>query len=381
MPRKMNRIMIKRRLEEVLKGKLFSGKALILLGARQVGKTTLLHDLVDGQNDCLWLNGDELDVQKMFENASADRLKAQFGSNKIVVIDEAQRIKDIGLRLKLITDQIKDIQLIATGSSAFELSNEVNEPLTGRKWQYQMFPLSFSEMVQHHGLIREKRLLPQRLIYGYYPEVVTNNGNEKQVLKQLTDAYLYKDILAWENIKHPDKLLTLLRALAYQVGSQVSFNELGNLCSMDAKTVEKYIVLLEQCYVVFRLPSFARNLRNELKASRKIYFYDNGIRNALIADFTLPEMRQDMGQLWENFVISERMKYLAYHEMWANTYFWRTKQQQEIDYLEEADGKILACEIKWNSKVKTKLSETFKNAYPNTEFVVINQDNIEDFVL
>ena len=173
--------MIKRKLEEVLKNKLFSGKALVLLGARQVGKTTLLNDLVAGQKDCLWLNGDELDVQKMFESTSADRLKAQFGGNKIIVIDEAQRIKDVGLRLKLITDQMKDIQLIATGSSAFELSNEVNEPLTGRKWQYQMFPLSFAEMVTHHGLIKEKRLLPQRLIYGYYPEVVTSEGREKQV--------------------------------------------------------------------------------------------------------------------------------------------------------------------------------------------------------
>lgn len=372
--------MIKRKLGEVLKNRMFSGKALVLLGARQVGKTTLLNDLVANQNDCLWLNGDELDVQKMFENTSADRLKAQFGSNKVVVIDEAQRIKDVGLRLKLITDQMKDIQLIATGSSAFELSNEVNEPLTGRKWQYQMFPLSFSEMVQHHGLIKEKRLLPHRLVYGYYPEVVTSEGMEKQVLKQLTDAYLYKDILAWENIKHPDKLLTLLRALAYQIGSQVSFNELGNICSMDSKTIEKYVTLLEQCYVIFRLPSFSRNLRNELKASRKIYFYDNGIRNALIANFTQPEMRQDIGQLWENFVISERMKYLAYNEIWCNTYFWRTKQQQEIDYLEESDGKIVAYEFKWNPKTKVKQPTTFAEAYPNSKFVVINLDNFENFV-
>ena len=372
--------MIKRKLEEVLKDKLFSGKALILLGARQVGKTTLLEQIVSNREDCLWLNGDELDVQRMLENTSADRLKAQLGGYKIVVIDEAQRIKDIGLRLKLITDQIKDVQLIATGSSAFELANKVNEPLTGRKWQYQMFPLSFSEMVAHHGLLKEKRLLPHRLVFGYYPEVVTSEGQEKQVLKQLTDAYLYKDILAWENIKHPDKLLALLRALAYQVGSQVSFNELGNICSMDAKTVEKYIVLLEQCYIIFRLPSFARNLRNELKASRKIFFYDNGIRNALIADFTLPEMRQDIGQLWENFVISERMKSLAYREIWANSYFWRTKQQQEVDYLEESDGKILACEIKWNPKTKAKMPLGFAEAYPNSEFIVVNQDNVEDFI-
>ena len=372
--------MIKRKLEKVLKDKLFSGKALILLGARQVGKTTLLEQLVSNHEDCLWLNGDELDVQRMFENTSADRLKAQLGGYKIVVIDEAQRIKDIGLRLKLITDQVKDVQLIATGSSAFELANKVNEPLTGRKWQYQMFPLSFAEMVKHHGLLKEKRLLPHRLVYGYYPEVVTSEGREKQVLKQLTDAYLYKDILAWENIKHPDKLLALLRALAYQVGSQVSFNELGNLCSMDSKTVEKYVMLLEQCFIIFRLPSFARNLRNELKASRKIFFYDNGIRNALIADFTQPEMRQDIGQLWENFVISERMKSLAYREIWANSYFWRTKQQQEVDYLEESDGKILACEIKWNPKTKAKMPLGFAEAYPNSEFIVVNQDNVEDFI-
>ena len=372
--------MIERRLRQVLENKLFSGKALVLLGARQVGKTSLLQQMMANRSDCLWLNGDELDVQQMFGNTSADRLRAQFGNYKIVVIDEAQRIKDIGLRLKLITDQMKDIQLIATGSSAFELANKVNEPLTGRKWQYQMFPLSFVEMVEHHGLIKEKRLLPHRLVYGYYPEVVTSEGNEKQVLKQLTDAYLYKDILAWENIKHPDKLLSLLRALAYQVGSQVSFNELGNTCSLDAKTVEKYILLLEQCFVIFRLPSFARNLRNELKASRKIYFYDNGIRNALIADFNQPEMRQDIGQLWENFIVSERMKKVAYNEMWVNSFFWRTKQQQEVDYLEESDGKITACEIKWNPKVKAKLPAAFAEAYPDTEFVVVNRDNFESYI-
>ena len=377
---KYARTMIKRILEEVLENKLFTGKALILVGARQVGKTSLLQQMLANRSDCLWLNGDELDVQQMFENTSADRLRAQFGIHKIVVVDEAQRIKDIGLRLKLITDQMKDIQLVATGSSAFELANEVNEPLTGRKWQYQMFPLSFAEMVEHHGLIKEKRLLPHRLVYGYYPDVVTHEGTEKQVLRQLTDAYLYKDILAWENIKHPDKLLTLLRALSYQVGSQVSYNELGKTCSMDAKTVEKYIQLLEQCFVIFRMPSFARNLRNELKSSRKIYFYDNGIRNALIANFNQPEMRQDVGQLWENFVVSERMKKVSYNEMWVNSYFWRTKQQQEIDYLEESDGKLLACEIKWNPKVKAKLPTSFMETYPNTEFVVVNRDNVECFI-
>ena len=373
--------MIQRDISENIESKLFKGKILILFGARQVGKTTLLKQLIKKKKDCLWLNGDELDVQNLFNNASADRLISTFAGHKVVVIDEAQRIKDIGLRLKLIADHDEDIQLIATGSSSFDLANKVNEPLTGRKWEYQLFPLSFGEMVNHHGLLKEKRMLHKRLVYGYYPEIVINDGDEKDILKQLTDAYLYKDILAWENIKHPDKLQTLLRALAYQVGSQVSFNELGQMCSLDSKTVEKYIVLLEQCYIIFRLPSFSRNLRHELKSSRKIFFYDNGIRNAVIADFSAPELRQDIGQLWENFVIAERMKYIAYNKLWVNRYFWRTKQQQEIDYLEESDGKISAFEMKWNPKAKASVPNTFASSYPNYEFYIVTPDNIEDFLM
>ncbi|MBP3253436.1 MAG: ATP-binding protein [Bacteroidales bacterium] len=373
--------MIKRILNENMRKRMFKGKALILVGARQVGKTTLLNNLIDNNKGVYWINGDETDAQSMFDNTSSDRLRQIFGENKIVVIDEAQRIKDIGLRLKLITDYIKDVQVIATGSSSFDLANKVNEPLTGRKWEYQMYPLSFSEMVSHHGLIKEKRLLTHRLIYGYYPEVVTSEGNEKEVLKQLTDSYLYKDILAWENIKHADKLVKLLQALAFQVGSQVSYNELGTLCSLDAKTVEKYIVLLEQCFVIFRLNSFARNLRNELKASRKIYFYDNGIRNSLIANFSLPELRQDIGQLWENFIISERIKYVSYNNLWSNKYFWRTRQQQEIDYLEEYDGRLYAYEFKYSEKAKARLPITFSNSYSDSEFKVITPKNIEEFVI
>lgn len=244
-----------------------------------------------------------------------------------------------------------------------------------------MFPISFGEMVAHHGKLKEMRMLPQRIVYGYYPEVVTNGGNEVEILKFLTDAYLYKDILSWENIKHPDKLQILLRALAYQIGSQVSFNELAQMCSLDAKTVERYVNLLEQCYIVFRLPSYARNLRHELKTSRKVYFYDNGIRNALIADYTAPEIRQDIGALWENFVIAERMKSNEYNQRWVNRYFWRTKQQQEIDYLEEFSGKLHAFEIKWNPKAKAIPSKTFTTAYPDTEFHVITPENIADFLI
>ena len=373
--------MIERLLYKTIENKLFVGKVIILTGARQVGKTTLLKQLLRQKEGVLWLNGDELQVQNLFANASADRLLSEFSNSKIVILDEAQRIENIGLRLKLIADSDSDVQVIATGSSAFELANKVNEPLTGRKWEYQMFPLSFGEMVAHHGKLKEMRMLPRRIIYGYYPEVVTNDGNEVEILKLLTDAYLYKDILSWESIKHPDKLQTLLRALAYQVGSQVSYNELSQMCSMDSKTVERYINLLEQCYIIFRLPSFSRNLRHELKSSRKIYFYDNGIRNALIADYRAPEVRQDIGALWENFVIAERMKSNEYYHRWVNRYFWRTKQQQEIDYLEESGGKLHAYEMKWNPRAKASITKTFTEAYPNSEFKVITTDNIADFLL
>lgn len=373
--------MIERLLYKTIENKLFVGKVIILTGARQVGKTTLLKQLLRQREGVLWLNGDELQVQNLFANASADRLLSEFGDNKIVILDEAQRIENIGLRLKLIADSDSDIQVIATGSSAFELANKVNEPLTGRKWEYQMFPLSFGEMVAHHGKLKELRMLPRRIIYGYYPEVVTNDGNEVEILKLLTDAYLYKDILSWVSIKHPDKLQTLLRALAYQIGSQVSYNELSQMCSMDSKTVERYINLLEQCYIIFRLPSFSRNLRHELKSSRKIYFYDNGIRNALIADYRAPEVRQDIGALWENFVIAERMKGNEYYHRWVNRYFWRTKQQQEIDYLEEVGGKLHAYEMKWNPRAKASITKTFTDAYPNTDYQVITPDKIADFLL
>ena len=373
--------MVERLLYKTIENKLFVGKVIILTGARQVGKTTLLKQLLRQKEGVLWLNGDELQVQNLFANASADRLLSEFSNSKIVILDEAQRIENIGLRLKLIADSDSEVQVIATGSSAFELANKVNEPLTGRKWEYQMFPLSFGEMVAHHGKLKEMRMLPRRIIYGYYPEVVTNDGNEVEILKLLTDAYLYKDILSWESVKHPDKLQTLLRALAYQVGSQVSYNELSQMCSMDSKTVDRYINLLEQCYIIFRLPSFSRNLRHELKSSRKIYFYDNGIRNALIADYRAPEVRQDIGALWENFVIAERMKSNEYYHRWVNRYFWRTKQQQEIDYLEESGGELHAYEMKWNPRAKASITKTFTEAYPNSEFQVITPDNISDFLL
>lgn len=373
--------MVKRFLEAELKQKFNQAKAIILMGARQVGKTTLLKNIFENENDYIWLNADEQDVINLFENPNSLRLKQFFENKKFVIIDEAQRIPDVGLKLKLITDEISEIQLIATGSSSFELANSVNEPLTGRKWEFKMFPISFGEMVNHHGLLQEKRALNHRLVFGYYPDVINNVGKEKDVLKQLSDSFLFRDILMLDQIKKPEKIIKLLQALAYQVGSQVSYNEIGNMIGLDSKTIEKYILVLEQSFVIFRLSSFSRNLRNELKSSKKIYFYDNGIRNALIANFAIAENREDIGKLWENFLVSERIKKLNYQQLWKNYWFWRTKEQKEIDWLEESDGKLEAFEFKWNAKGNVKAPKQFADAYPKSEFNVINQDNYDAFLL
>lgn len=372
--------MIQRILHHQLKERFHSGKAIILMGSRQVGKTTLLKNIFENPEEVLWLNGDELDVLELFENASAIRLKQFFGNKKIVVIDEAQRIPNIGLKLKLITDTLPEIQLFSTGSSSFELANHVNEPLTGRKWEYKMFPISFAEMVNHHGLLDERRSLNHRLVYGSYPDVITHLGNEKEILKQLTDSFLYKDILMLEQIKKPEKIVKLLQALAFQVGSLVSYSEIGQMIGLDSKTVEKYILILEQSYVIFRLGSFSRNLRNELKNSKKIYFYDNGVRNALIANFEIAETRSDIGKLWENYLVSERIKKISYDNIWANYWFWRTKEQKEIDFIEESDGKITAYEFKWNPDTKIKAPNNFIENY-QSDFKVITPKNYEEFLL
>ncbi|MDR2585755.1 MAG: ATP-binding protein [Prevotellaceae bacterium] len=373
--------MIKRILGKNIKKVLSSNKAIIILGARQSGKTTLIKQLFENKSNTLWLNGDDADVQNLFTHATSSSLRAAFGNYSMVIVDEAQRIENVGIKFKLITDQIPTIQLVATGSSAFELSNRINEPLTGRKWEFQLFPLSFSEMVQHHGLIEEKRLLRQRLIYGYYPEVVVNNGNERRILQHLSDSFLYKDILNWEGIQKPDRLLTLLKALSFQIGNQVSYNELAQICRLDPKTVEKYILLLEKTFVIFRLGSFARNLRNELKFSKKVYFYDNGIRNSLISNFQQIEMRDDRGALWENFLVAERIKKLHYDEIWANSYFWRTKDRQEIDYIEERDAVVSAFEFKWNVKKQPKINATFQASYGVENMYVVSPDNVEEFLI
>ncbi len=373
--------MIKRLLEKQLKDNLFKNKVLLIFGPRQVGKTTLLKQITQNIDNVQWYNADEIETQSVFESASLVNFKTFFKKDALVVIDEAQNIKDIGIKLKIIFDNMKDVQLLVSGSSAFELANALNEPLTGRKFEYLLFPLSFEEMTLHHGVFEEHKMLHNRMVFGYYPEVVTNNDKDiRQVLKQLTDSYLYKDILIWNKIKKSDKLIKLLQALAYQVGNQVSYNELAQLIGLDNETVENYIQLLEQSFVIYRLPSFSRNLRNELKRSRKIFFYDNGIRNALIGNYHPLEFRNDIGVLWENFIITERIKYVSYHNIYTNRYFWRTHTQQEIDYIEERDGKLFAYEFKWNKHKKAKIPKSFIEAYPDAETKIITPDNYIDFI-
>ena len=373
--------MIKRLIENKIFDALSKKKAAILMGARQTGKTTILHQLFDNKSDVLWLSGDDTDVQSILGNMTSSRWRTIIGQNNILIIDEAQYIENIGIKLKLITDYLPEKQLIATGSSSFDLANKINEPLTGRKREIMLFPLSFAEMTDHHGLIEERRLLSHRLIFGCYPEVVSNSGNEKEILKELINSYLYKDIFKWERIRKPDKIVKLLQALAFQTGQLVSYNELGQICGLDSKTIEQYIILLEQSYIIFRLSSFNRNLRNELKNSRKIYFFDTGIRNALISNFNPVELRNDIGALWENFMVAERIKKLHNDDIWANSWFWRTQQQQEIDYLEDSDGKISAYEFKWNPEAKIKKPNSFFDAYPDSSFKVVHRDNYEDFLL
>ncbi|MDI6803335.1 MAG: ATP-binding protein [Bacteroidota bacterium] len=373
--------MIKRLLQKQITERLFKGKVIIILGPRQSGKTTLIQSVLNAQSlPSLLLNGDEPDVREMLSNTTSTKLKSIIGKHKIVFIDEAQRIPNIGITLKLFADNLKDVQVIATGSSAFELANKTNEPLTGRKYEYLLYPISFGEMVEHHGLIDEKRLIEHRLIFGCYPEIITKPGEEKELLKLLAGSYLYKDLLTLEYVKKPAMLEKILKALALQIGSEVSYHEISQIVNADNETVEKYIDLLEKAFVVFRLPAFNRNVRNEIKKGKKIYFFDNGIRNAIISNFSAPNMRSDIGALWENFLISERMKYLHYKGTDMSRYFWRTTMQQEIDYIEEMSGRLSAFEFKWNVKAKGKFPKTFTNAYPQSKTQVITSENFENFL-
>ncbi len=373
---------ILRVLSDVMLSDCFKGKAIVLLGARQVGKSTLLKNLfTNTQNKILWLDAENADVSAIFTSATNVRLAQIAGNNNIVVIDEAQKVPNIGSVLKLFTDYMPHIQVIATGSSSFDLRNKTNEPLTGRKWEHYLYPISFAEMVNHTNLLEEKRNLHHRLVFGSYPEIVTATDNLERRLKTMVESYLYKDVLMWSGLKKPEKIIDLLKALAYQIGNEVNYNELGNKLDLKGETVENYISILEQTYIIFKLPSYSTNQRKELRKGKKIYFFDTGLRNALIADLRPAEIRQDIGQLFENYIVSELWKKNSYETSFGKFYFWRTADQQEIDLIIEKENTLHAFEIKWSPKKKASLSKTFSNAYPNNTFKVIHPQNMEEVLL
>ncbi len=370
--------MVRRTIKDSISGRLFKGKTIIVIGPRQVGKTTLINEVLSGK-DFLFLDGDDPLVRERLTNPNTKEIETIVGNANIVFIDEAQRIENIGLTAKIIHDQFKNVQLVMSGSSAFELRNQTSESLTGRKFEYFLFPISYEEYEKSAGYLSATSDLENRLIYGFYPDVMNNRGEERTILNEITQSYLFRDILSFANIKKPEILEKILQALAFQVGSEVSYNEIAQLTGVDKNTVASYIHLLELSYIVYPLTSFSRNLRNEIKTNRKIYFYDNGVRNAIIQNFNPIGLRNDVGALWENFLMSERRKRNSYHNHYCNHYFWRTKQQQEIDYVEEADGKITGFEFKWKPKAKTTIPSNFVKTY-NAGFEVITKENFRDFV-
>ena len=376
---------IRRTLEEELRRRFFGGKALILYGPRQSGKTTLVKHLVSElpAGDVLWLNGDNPDVRTRLSGISTAAWRLLLGNRRLLVVDEAQHIDGIGMALKLVIDEIPEVQVIATGSSAFELMNRTAEPLTGRKFEFRLPPLTFRELVAARGLLEETQERERRLLFGSYPDVVAHPGEEPYLLSEIAGSYLFKDIYALDGLKKTSALDRLVRALAFQIGSEVSLGELAGLVGMDVKTVDRYIDLLAKCYIVHPLGAFSRKLRNEIKKGFKVYFYDLGIRNAVIGNFSPVASRSDAGHLWENYLIMERVKLNANRPFPPRQFFWRTMapKSNEIDYLEEADGKLKAWEIKSDTDSTAKIPRTFRNAYPDTETGVITPRNFDSFLL
>ena len=377
--------MIARLIESKIRKALDRKKIVTVLGPRQAGKSTLAGVVAKAEADrILELNGDDSDVRTMFEDTDETRIRTLIGNHDFLLVDKAQKIINVGNMLKIIADRIPDMKVIATGSSSFKLAKAVNESLTGRKLEFRLYPLSFKEMVDHTNLLEERRLIAHRMIYGYYPEVVSSPGNEKEILKELIDSYLYKDVLEENSIGRPDRLVKLLQALAFQIGSTVSSNELAGLVGIDAKTVDRYINILERNFIIFTLPSYASNQRNELKFSRKLYFWDLGIRNAVIGNMAPLELRppEEAGHLWENFLVSERIKRNDYAgRTFVKHYFWRTQQKKEVDLIEIEDGRMSAFEFKWKPGKAVAAPRQFAAQYNNAEFHCITPSEIGDFLL
>lgn len=370
--------MIKRILLNKLQAELGKGKAIIIIGPRQVGKTTLIRQLLEG-SDHLFFDGDDPTAQRLLDRPDTQTIRQLIGQHRTVFIDEAQRFNGIGLTIKIIIDQLKNVQVIASGSSVLELRGLLEEPLTGRKRTFRLYPISWPEYESHYGMLHAEQDLKNRLVHGMYPDIITDSQGQTGNLKELVSSYLFKDVFSLGTVQIPDSLQSLLKALAYQVGQEVSYNELSRLIGIDAKTVSNYVDLLEQAYIIFRLKAFSGNLRNEIRKNHKIFFYDNGVRNAIIGDLRPTPIRQDIGALWENFLMSERRKVLEYSNSEARGYFWRTRQQQEVDYVEERPDGIFGFEFKWNPTRTIRFSKTFANAY-NAVTLGVTHANFREFL-
>lgn len=374
---------IERTLKSQILEYMLPNKVVVLLGPRRVGKTILIHQILNEITDpYLLLNGEDIATRELFARRSVQNFLQLLDGKRILIIDEAQKIPDIGNCLKLMVDEIKGIKILVTGSSAFDVHNYTGEPLTGRKYTFNLYALSEREYDPIQPLLVRKDMLRERLIYGNYPELLqfhTKNKKNKY-LNELITSYLLKDILAFENIKNSDKIVSLLRLLAFQVGNLVSTTELGSQLGMSGNTVTKYLDLLSKVFIIHRLGGFSRNLRKEIRKNSKWYFFDNGIRNILIANLNPIELRNDIGALWENYIISERIKHQKYTGMIVNNYFWRTYDQQEIDWIEERGGKLYGYEFKWNPKRKTKIPGGWKNNYPDAKHTVIHSENYAEWI-
>jgi predicted AAA+ superfamily ATPase len=373
--------MIKRTILDILTNYTHKNRAIIIYGPRRTGKTTILNAIAKTISNYLFINCDLSDGQELLQIKSQQDIQIRFGKYDYLLIDEAQRIHDIGITLKAIIDALPLLQVFATGSSSFDLSNATNEPLTGRKFEFIVPPLSTEEIYHYGGIKPTLSYLPQRLIYGNYPEVYLETKIPEEIVKELAGSYLFKDLLIFQDIKRPDLLKKLLIALALQIGNEVSYSELGSSVGMDRKTVERYIGLLEQCYIIYRMGSYSKNLRKELKRANKVYFWDTGIRNALIGNFNPLELRNDTGALWENYFITERRKYLLNKRSTFEHYFWRTTAQQEIDLIEIENAELRAFELKLNPVKKIKPPEAFTKAYPNVDVNVVNPKNYLTYVV
>lgn len=373
--------MYQREIAGIISKQLFKGKVIIVFGPRRVGKTTLSKTLIGGIENSRYLNCELHENKTALETTNSVSLKNYLGNYSLIVLDEAQHISDIGRTLKVLVDTFPEIQIIATGSSSFELGNRLAEPLTGRAREYLLLPLSINELLQKEDKITLKANLDRILRFGLYPEVYGRTDEDaREELNQIASNYLYRDVLQFEQIKRPALLQNLLSALALQIGQEVSLNELSRLLGETIPTIQRYIELLEKSFVIFRLRSFSRNLRKEIGKGQKIYFYDLGIRNSLIRNFNSMQLRSDAGGLWENFCIVERMKYNTANRHFVNSYFWRTYDQKEIDYIEEEGGKISAFEFKFSSHKKAGLNQEFAKVYPDTSFMAVNSENFWSFL-